>query len=411
MPKQKWIKQLTRENTLLDRSLRTIAYAESVPEVGQAHVAKCLIIGHGRMISWYYSANEYRREQSIIEREFCGVRIQKMGEGIQDFLEEAYHWIAEQKKDRLNKKEFINYFKEFQQHNAHARGAVVYGYWGEPMISAKLRRVLAKKLSGAALDTTLSVLSTPPPANGSLTKLFHTSRALQQKKKRLLASLRLSTKEIELVTILSWFTFFYELGERVSSLLYDAFLLQLKRQVESDQEFNNLEWYDGQELLRYFSDNKKLTAAELRRRGRCYILTISRGRLQIVSGAAAERYIQKNIKEATPNVPQTTQELKGMAASLGRVTGVVRIVITQEDQKKMNQGDILVSSMTTPRLMAAMHKAGAIVTDEGGLTAHAAIVSRELGIPCIVGTKVATQILKDGDKVEVDANKGIVRKI
>ena len=56
-------------------------------------------------------------------------------------------------------------------------------------------------------------------------------------------------------------------------------------------------------------------------------------------------------------------------------------------------------------------KAGAIVTDEGGLTSHAAIVSRELKIPCIVGTKIATKILKDGDIVEVDAKKGIVRKI
>ena len=56
-------------------------------------------------------------------------------------------------------------------------------------------------------------------------------------------------------------------------------------------------------------------------------------------------------------------------------------------------------------------KAGAIVTDEGGLTSHAAIVSRELKIPCIVGTKIATKILKDGDIVEVDAENGIVRKI
>jgi len=67
--------------------------------------------------------------------------------------------------------------------------------------------------------------------------------------------------------------------------------------------------------------------------------------------------------------------------------------------------------MTTPYFNQALKKASAIVTDEGGVTCHAAIFARELGIPCIVGTKVATQVLKDGDKVEVDANKGIVKKL
>lgn len=67
--------------------------------------------------------------------------------------------------------------------------------------------------------------------------------------------------------------------------------------------------------------------------------------------------------------------------------------------------------MTRPELMPAVKKAKAIITDEGGLTCHAAIVSRELGVPCIIGTKIATKILKDGNLVEVDANKGIIRKI
>jgi len=58
-----------------------------------------------------------------------------------------------------------------------------------------------------------------------------------------------------------------------------------------------------------------------------------------------------------------------------------------------------------------MKKAGAIVTDEGGITCHAAIVSRELGIPCVVGTKIVTKVFKDGDLVEVDANKGLVKKV
>ena len=67
--------------------------------------------------------------------------------------------------------------------------------------------------------------------------------------------------------------------------------------------------------------------------------------------------------------------------------------------------------MTDPRYVPAMKKAAAIVTDEGGITCHAAIVSRELKKPCIIGTKIATKVLKDGDEVEVDAEKGVVKKI
>ena len=76
---------------------------------------------------------------------------------------------------------------------------------------------------------------------------------------------------------------------------------------------------------------------------------------------------------------------------------------------KMQQGDILVSTATTPSIVPAMKKASAIVTDEGSLTCHAAIVSRELEITCVIGTKNASKILKDGMRVEVDADKGIVR--
>jgi pyruvate,water dikinase len=67
--------------------------------------------------------------------------------------------------------------------------------------------------------------------------------------------------------------------------------------------------------------------------------------------------------------------------------------------------------MTNPQMMPLIKDAGAIVTDEGGLTCHAAIISREMKIPCVVGTKVATRVLKDGDLVEVDAEKGVVKII
>jgi pyruvate,water dikinase len=78
---------------------------------------------------------------------------------------------------------------------------------------------------------------------------------------------------------------------------------------------------------------------------------------------------------------------------------------------KVREGDVLVAPMTTPWYLPAMKKAGAFITDEGGITCHAAVVAREFKKPCIIGTKDATKILKDGMKIEVDADKGIVRII
>jgi phosphohistidine swiveling domain-containing protein len=105
------------------------------------------------------------------------------------------------------------------------------------------------------------------------------------------------------------------------------------------------------------------------------------------------------------------KELKGVAVSRGKVRGRVKILLSPRLTSEMKNGEILVAPMTSPDYIVAMRKALAVITDVGGLMSHAAIVSRELGIPCIVGTKIATKVLKDGDEVEVDADNGLVKII
>ncbi|HIP74264.1 MAG TPA: phosphoenolpyruvate synthase [Euryarchaeota archaeon] len=102
--------------------------------------------------------------------------------------------------------------------------------------------------------------------------------------------------------------------------------------------------------------------------------------------------------------------LKGLPASPGYASGTVKVIRDISELSKVQKGDVLVTTMTTPDMVPAMERAAAIVTDEGGMTCHAAIVSRELGIPAVVGTEKATEVLKDGDVVTVDAYKGLVYK-
>lgn len=104
-------------------------------------------------------------------------------------------------------------------------------------------------------------------------------------------------------------------------------------------------------------------------------------------------------------------ELVGQIACRGQASGRVKIISSIKDLGKVKPGDILVAAMTMPKYLPAMKNAAAFVTDEGGLTSHAAIVSREMKKPCIVGTKIATKFFSDGEMVEVDANHGIIKKL
>lgn len=100
--------------------------------------------------------------------------------------------------------------------------------------------------------------------------------------------------------------------------------------------------------------------------------------------------------------------VKGETACAGAASGPVVIIKDARELNRVKKGDVLVTYMTNPDMVPAMQKAAAIVTDEGGLTSHAAIVSREMGTPCIVGTEVATKILKNGQTVTVNATRGLV---
>lgn len=102
--------------------------------------------------------------------------------------------------------------------------------------------------------------------------------------------------------------------------------------------------------------------------------------------------------------------LEGLAASPGISSGKVKVIEDLSDLSKIKKGDILVTEMTNPDMVVAMQRSSGIITDEGGLTAHAAIVSREMGIPCVVGTGEATQKLEDGQEVTVDGFKGKIHK-
>lgn len=148
---------------------------------------------------------------------------------------------------------------------------------------------------------------------------------------------------------------------------------------------------------------------QLQQRWQDYAIVTESKEIKIYTGKALQVYRKRELRQQ--NIMAATKVITGQPASPGVARGKVVILLDADLMHLVKKGDILVAPSTYPALVPAMERAAAIVTEEGGLLSHAAIVSRELGTPCVVGTKVATKVFKNGDLVEVDAHKGTVKRI
>ncbi|OGG00134.1 hypothetical protein A2Y99_04850 [Candidatus Gottesmanbacteria bacterium RBG_13_37_7] len=148
----------------------------------------------------------------------------------------------------------------------------------------------------------------------------------------------------------------------------------------------------------------------LNKRKICFVLNCTDKKITHMEGQNALTVARQffNVADIQQNI------IQGVVASVGNkrhFRGTARIVLTIDQIGKVKEGDILVTTMTSPDFVIGIKKAAAIITDVGGMLSHAAIVSRELKKPCIVGTEIATKVIHDGDIVELHSGKGIVKII
>lgn len=188
----------------------------------------------------------------------------------------------------------------------------------------------------------------------------------------------------------------------------ESFIEYVALQIANVTSYNkdHLLYITKEEIDNYWESgklpNKKVLA---KRFNRCAIL-YQRGRFQLVDGK------ESNFLEgAIENKVSGGNELNGFVAYPGKARGIARIVLNPNKVKIFNTGDILVTGMTRPEYLPLVKKSSGFVTDAGGILSHAAITARELKKPCIIGTQTATKVLKDGDMIEVNSEKGIVEII
>ena len=198
-----------------------------------------------------------------------------------------------------------------------------------------------------------------------------------------------------------------ERARKLSEPIYDQldkFFIRLLKDVARREgiNWNLLLRLSNKELVGYFKKGILPKEDVLKKRKTCAVYYGKKG-IKLILGKDALKIKPINSK------PVADRGINGNIAYPGVVKGTVRIIHNPLKYKVFNKSDILVTGMTRPDFMPLVKRAGAIITDAGGILSHAAIVARELNKPCIIGTKIATKVLHDGDLVEVDAERGVVK--
>lgn len=174
-------------------------------------------------------------------------------------------------------------------------------------------------------------------------------------------------------------------------------------------------FYTWKEIIDLLQDNVNISKEELEKRKEYFLLHFSNQEINAYSGKEALDMKKKILDPSLPS--KDIKSFSGSIANKGKVIGKAKIVKADNPNKlaeiasTLEPDNILVTGMTNPTMMVLVNKVKGIITDEGGIACHAAIISRELNLPCVVGCSIATLVLKDGDLIELDADKGIVKKL
>ncbi|KKQ28182.1 MAG: Phosphoenolpyruvate synthase/pyruvate phosphate dikinase [Candidatus Magasanikbacteria bacterium GW2011_GWC2_37_14] len=237
---------------------------------------------------------------------------------------------------------------------------------------------------------------------------------LLQKQTKIMEQLGFSEDEKYFVTIAQ--DFGYTKAYRANLMALACFTINKLLAVFAKKESYSIRQFGMcavSELQAYLKNELPLPKADILNQRLNYALLISeKDSDKILVGEEAKQWMKDNVEVEEVDLELT--EFAGTVACGGgvkQVQGIVKIVMSNQDINKVEAGDILLSSNTTPDHVPAMRRSAAIVTQTGGLTCHAAIVSRELNKPCLIGVKHLLQVFKDGDRVEVDLEAGIVRKL
>lgn len=252
-----------------------------------------------------------------------------------------------------------------------------------------------------------------PVLQEDIRKYENKAKKIVQERKMLTKKYKLEKNLLYLLDLTSYFAY-HRMEMRVYFTLGLVSLKEILNEIAKKMNISmeDVKWILIQENVEFLKFGKKISSKVTGERKKLSVYHIEDMKIKLKIGKKAEEWRKTYLP---PKDFIGVESVKGRTGNPGVKRGYVKLIVDTPDIIKeigrMKPGSILVTRNTRPDMIVACKKAAAIVTDEGGILSHAALVSREFGIPCIIATWHATKIFKDGDLVEVDANKGIVRKI
>lgn len=388
-----WIKLVERESDFWKNYMMLVSLAELEPAFG-FYMQKHLTIRNGsKFTHWMHkkALNDFgtELETAIIQDEQFIHNVLRMFKQSRVKLLTVSKKINKTDQSTLSNKMLLALFNEFCESYKQFYPAFHLSVYTHKL-EARLSQWLKLTLGGKQAEH-----------DRHLTILLSRNKKLQKYKLDSLQAPKHIRRNVQFLSQAAWI----RLEARTSFIQVHALTESLFEEIGKRLGLAaiDIKWLTVPEINKLMT-TKKYPQIKVRQRQIVAALVFDHYQIITSHGAAARKYLNW-IKTK----PKDDHDLTGMVAYPGKLTGVVRIIRGVNDLTQMRTGEILVARMTTPDILPAVRKAAAIITDEGGLTCHAAILARELKIPCIVGTKTATQTLRTGERVELDANTGKIR--
>lgn len=403
-----WKKIISRETTLLERFMKMSGYTTPLPKTRVA-IKNILTVSANGLSDQYFDEKEVAQATATLYQDYD----KKIHEKIFRYSFRAIKKLVALTEqmlsiDAADRKELGRLFKSYVYYYGRVRAAVLYTHLPLKKFEEKVKEKI-KDVGQAKKDEIFLSLIHPATRIKGLEKFYLISETEQKKKQVYLNKFDFSEEIKNLVHYFDIRGYVHEVGERVTTMY--SFPKVEKHLDRAAKKYKiaggQISWYLPEEIVRLFNAGITVPQGQTQARKDFYVLMCHPGDRSLYVGEKAYDIVSRQL--GNEEMKGKSQVIKGVIAYRGKVKGEVSILKKIAEMKNFKNGAILVASMTRPQWMPAIKKAAAIITDEGGILSHAAIISRELGIPAIIGTEIATRVLRDGDLVEVDAEQGVVK--